>query len=107
MKRYFKSYGKNVVEQLIPSGSSPGKLYERIKVHKKDNPTRPVVSAINTPEYQLAKFLNKLIKPYIPNKFMLDFSQEFINKRKCFAPKPDHVMVSFEVVSLFTNIPLT
>ena len=93
VKRYFKSYGKNVVEQLIPWGSSPGKLYGRIKVHKKDNPARPVVSAIRTAEYQLAKFL-KLIKPYIPSKFMLDSSQEFIDKLKCFAPKPDHVMVS-------------
>ena len=38
---------------------------------------------------------------------MLDSSQEFIDKLKCFAPKPDHVMVSFDVVSLFTNIPFT
>ena len=80
VKRYFESYGRDVVEQLIPSGSYPGKLYGRIKVHKKDNPARPVVSAINTPKYELAKFLNRLIKPYIPNKFMLDSLQEFIDK---------------------------
>ena len=74
-------------------------------MRKKDNSARPVVSAIITPEYELAKFLNKLLKPYIPNKFTWDFSQELLNKVKCFAP--DYVMVSFVVVSLFTHIPLT
>ena len=58
VRKYFKSYGKNVIDQLIPSGSSPGKLYGRIKIHKKGNPAWPVVSMINTPEYNLAKFLD-------------------------------------------------
>ena len=59
VRKYFKSYGKNVIDQLISSRSSPGKLYGRIKIHKKGNPARPVVSMINTPEYNLAKFLDK------------------------------------------------
>ena len=43
VRKYFKSYGKNVIDQLIPLGSSPGKLCGRIKIHKKDNSARPVV----------------------------------------------------------------
>ena len=27
VRKYVKSYGKNIIDQLIPSGSSPGKLY--------------------------------------------------------------------------------
>ena len=79
VRKYFKSYAKNVIDQLIPSGSSPGKLCGRIKIHKKGNPARSVVSMINTPEYNLAKFLNKLIKPYLPKHYILDFTSHFID----------------------------
>ena len=33
---YFKPYGKKVVDKLTPSGSVLGKLYGRIKIHRKD-----------------------------------------------------------------------
>ena len=38
-------------------------LYGTIKVHKQGNPARPAVSMIDTPEYNLAKFLIKLLNP--------------------------------------------
>ena len=41
-------------------------MYGLVKVHKDNNPVRPVVSMIGTPEYQLAKFLDVIIKPYVP-----------------------------------------
>ena len=34
-------------------------------------PLRPVVSMVNTPEYALAKFLDNMIKPYLPQTYML------------------------------------
>ena len=40
-------------------------------MHKKDNPARPVVSMIGTPEYKLAKFLDTIIEPCIPNKYLI------------------------------------
>ena len=106
VKTYFKSYGKKVVGKLTPSGSVPGKLYGRIKIHKKGYPARPVVSMINTPEYQLAKLMDRLIKPYIPNKYMLDSTQDFLQKMNEFTPKKEQITVSFDVISLFTNVPL-
>ena len=80
VKTYFKSYGKEVVDKLTPSGSVPGKLYGRIKIPKKGYPAQPVVSMINTAEQQLAKFMDRLIKPYIPNQYMLDSTQDFCRK---------------------------
>ena len=62
---------------------------------------------INTPEYNLAKFLDKLIKPYLPKQYILNSTSHFIGKFKQFPSNEKQVMVSFEVVSLFTNVPLT
>ena len=40
-------------------------MHGLVKVHKDNNPIRPVVSMIGTLEYQLAKVLDAIIKPYI------------------------------------------
>ena len=66
-----KEYGKKITTSLIPTGSVPGKLYGLIKVHKKDNSAKPVVSMINTPEYKLARFLDSIIKPHVPNSYVV------------------------------------
>ena len=39
------------------------KFYATIKTHKMDNPIRPIVSFIDSPTYQLAKFLSSLLMP--------------------------------------------
>ena len=91
---------------LTPRGCGPGKLYGMCKVHKKDNPMRPVVSMIGTPEYQLAKYLDDIIKPNIPDKFMLYSTNDFLEKMNKFKIRPGDKCVSFDVCSLFTNVPL-
>ena len=60
---YLKSYDNSITGKIVSTGSAPGKLYGTIKVHKQSNPARPVVSMINTPEYNLDKFLDQIIKP--------------------------------------------
>ena len=61
---------------------------------------------ISTAEYQLAKYLDKLIKPHIPSEFMLNSTASFLTKLKDFVFKPSDILISFDVVSLFTNVPL-
>ena len=110
IKRYIKNHVKDVddknLAKLIPCGSSPGKLYGLCKVHKKNYPLRPVISMINTPEYMLAKYLDSFIKPNIPTRFMLNSTHEFIDKISTFSLSGNENMVSFDVTSLFTNVPL-
>ena len=92
--------------KLVPIGSAPGKLYGICKVHKDGYPVRPVVSMIGTPEYELAKFLDSYIKPNIPSKFMLKSTSEFIDKLQDHRLNGSEHLVSFDVTSLFTNVPL-
>ena len=61
---------------------------------------------INTAEYHLAKYLDSIIKPHIPSEFMLESTSSFLGKLKEFCFKPMDILISFDVVSLFTNVPL-
>ena len=84
VRKYLKKhYDNRMTANLIPSGSSPGKLYGTVKVHKPKLLLRPIVSIVNTPEYALSKFLDNMIKPYIPQTRMLksidNFMKEFKN----------------------------
>ena len=96
----------DIFEDIYPSGSQPGKLYGLCKVHKENYPFRPVVSMLGTAEYKLAKYLDQIMKPHIPSKYMLSSTWEFLDKLKLFIFKPSDCMISFDVVSLFTNVPL-
>jgi len=42
----------------------------------------------------------------MPNSFMLESTGQFLYKLNDFKFCSNHVMVSFDVVSLFTNVPL-
>jgi len=90
----------------FPSVSQPGKIYGLCKAHKKGYPLRPVVSMIVTSEYELAKFLDSFIKPNIPNKYMLNYTQSFLDAMKSFNFDSSDKLISYDVVSLFTCIPL-
>ena len=96
-----KEYSK-----LVPSGSQPGKIYGLCKVHKEGEPLRPVVSMLGTAEYNIAKYLDNIIKPCIPSNYMLNSTKGFIETIKSFVFNIQHIVVSYDVVSLFTNIPL-
>ena len=61
---------------------------------------------INTPEYKLAKFLDNIIQSHIPHKYMLKSTGNFINKLHSYKFSSGKKLVSFDVVFLFTNVPL-
>ena len=81
-------------------------MYGLPKVHKEGNPLRPIISSIGTFCYNLAKFLIPILKPLTVNDFNICNSSKFV-KDLC-SQKFDSsvVMASFDVTSLFTNIPL-
>ena len=67
---------------------------------------RPVISMIGSAEYHLAKFLDNLIKPHIPDTYMVGSTPAFLDKLKEVTFSPTDCLVSFDVASLFTNVPL-
>ena len=95
-------------EDLYPVGSRPGILCCRAQIHKPINdgvPSfRPILPAIRTPTYKLSEFFVPLLTPLTLNgcttKDSFSFVAELSNSDS------NLVMASFNVESLFTNIPL-
>ena len=104
-KKYLKKIDGSAA--LIPSASKPGKPYDLAKVHKHNTPLIPLASMVGTPEYKLAKYLDNLIKLNIPHTFLLKSTDDFIERLKQFPCNNSYRIVSFDVVSLFTNVLLS
>ena len=83
-------------------------MYGLCKVHKaslENCPVfRPVLFALNTPTYKLAKFLVSILKHLTNNKFTIKDSSRF--SVEITHQQPDFFMGSLDVDSLFTKIPL-
>lgn len=107
LRRYIKSHiDTNIFDRILPNGCQPGAIYGLAKVHKVGTPLRPVISMIKTPQYELAKFLNSYIKDVTPKTYMLESTDEFLGKVSSIQLNRSKYLVSFDVESLFTNIPL-
>ena len=113
LNKHFKTLENNKISEdeyksICPIGKYPGILYGLPKVHKIviDNIPKfwPILLAIGTPVYKLAKFLVPISSPLTVNdctvKDSFSFAKEVVNF--------DHslFMASLDVESLFTNIPI-
>ena len=96
---------------VYPRGSLPSRLYGNPKMHKvkcsgEIPPLRPIVSSIGAYNYKLAKFLDNLLSPYVNCDFACADTFTFVNEIQNAGINNDNFIVSYDVVSLFTNIPL-
>ena len=67
---------------------------------------RSIVSDINTSTYNLAKFLSKLLSPLRQSDHNVRSTKDFIQNIKRENIPTSYKMVSFDVKSLFTDVPL-
>ena len=92
-----------------PVGTRPSIImYGNCKVHKQQVdgcPTfRSILSALQTPTYNLAKFLVPILNPLTKNEYTVKDSFQFAGE--IYEQDPTLSMGSLDVDSLFTNIPL-
>ncbi len=92
-------------KRIKPRGSRAGVMYGLPKVHKEHTSLRPIISAVKTYNYELAKYLDEILKPLIDDTSMLNDTYDFVNKIGDLRHRTDCYMVSFDVESLFTNVP--
>ncbi|CAH8467852.1 unnamed protein product, partial [Dicrocoelium dendriticum] len=91
-------------DSLRPSGTNVPRLYGLPKIHKANIPLRPILSMVNSPYHTVAQWLVEILEPVRKQlaTYSLRDSFQFV---ECIrnAKLDGKVMLSFDVVSLFTN----
>jgi len=93
--------------QMCPTHYQTPHFYGLPKIHKTGVPLRPIVSMIGAFHSNLAKYLNNVIKPYATNgPSFIKNSTDAISKLSQVSDLHEGIILSLDVVSLFTKIPL-
>ena len=99
--------------KVYPTGLNAGKPYGTAKIHELPElgtfnqlPLRPIVSNIVTALYYLAKRLAKILAPLSRSEYTVENTKDFVSFIKPQEIPPNHQPISFDVVSLFTSLPI-
>ena len=95
-----------IADSVRPSGSRLAHLYGLPKTHKENLAMRPILSATQTYNYALTKWLDDKLKPLAINHYTITDTFEFVNEVNALTLNDGDVLVSYDVSSLFTNVPL-
>ena len=100
----------NEYDKLYPSGSAPARIYSTLKMHKFSSSDslpklRPIVLSTGTFNYNPVRFLCDLCSPLAPNDYFCEDAFTFVSRIKN-ATLSKKFLVSYDVSSLFTSIPL-
>ena len=97
----------NIYRKLYPTGASTPKYYGLPKVHKKNVPLRPIISSRGAATYESAKELARILKPLVgKSPHHVHNTQDFIHSIKDIKIQDHQCMMSYDVHSLFTSIPI-
>ena len=98
---------------MFPDNAKIGRAHGTAKVHKdfaRIPPLRPIVDTIGSTHYGVGKFITKLLNPLSQNDYSLKDSFEAAyrirNDIQDSLYDEGYVLVSFDLMSLFTNVPL-
>ena len=100
---------KQVYDEVRPTGSQRPRMYGLPKTHKEGTPLRPILSMVGYYHHELAKWLASILQPVLEQ-----FSTNCIKDSFTFAQTmqdlrlegKDVYLCSFDISSLFTNVPL-
>ena len=84
-------------------------IYGVVKTHKPNNPIRPIISTVGSCSYGLSKWLVNVLNPIIGtiSDSHIKNNIDLKNKLQSLNCSYEFVMISFDVVSLFTRVPVS
>ena len=98
---------ESLYQRLRPSGSQPTRIYGLPKIHKPEVPLRPIVSCIGAPSYKLSRYITSLISPLAgQTDSHVRNSKHFVEMMSGLSVEEDEILVSFDMSTLFTNVPI-
>ena len=81
-------------------------MYGNPKVHKEGVPLRPILAAFSAPSCKLARFLIGLMDSLVRNEYTVNNTYDFKEELKSLEYPEEIFMASFDITSLFTNVPV-
>ena len=101
----------DVKKHMVPKTANCPNLYFLPKIHKPNNPGRPIVSGCSCPTAQISKYLDHHLRPFVAK--LPSYTQDtthFLNHMEHFnsdlCPLSTRtILVTADVTSLYTNIP--
>ena len=102
---------------MQPDTNQPARLYRTAKTHKFETleditvvhlKFRPIIDQTGTFTYNVAKDISDYLRPLCKNEYSINDTQKLIHKHVIFNStfQDDEEDVSYDVESLFTNIPI-
>ena len=102
----WKILPKEIADSVCQGGSRLAHLYGLPKTHKEKLSTRPILSATGTYNHALAKWLDEKLKPLSVNRYTISDTFSFAEEIQNLDIDENDILVSYDVTSLFTNVPL-
>jgi len=98
---------KQMVEACSPTNNARiARLYFLKKTHKSPMGVRPIVSCCDSPTENLSQFVDYWLQPIMKAQpSYLENSTQLINELRQLEIKPDTILVTIDVKSLYTCIP--
>ena len=94
-------------KKLHSTNAIPPAIRGSVKHHKPNNPPRPIITCRDTALYNTSRYLSDILSPLQNNNgFCVNNSTEFTEKLHGTKTDEYEIMVSFDVISLFTAIPV-
>lgn len=104
--KQLKFFPNTYTPSFQPNVSTLAKFYGLPKIHKTDTPLRPITSTINAPGYYLAKVFFNILDTIFPRTpFHVKDSYQFVHFLRQIKLNPRDILVSFDVISMYTSIP--
>ena len=99
---------KRQTQHLIQKKPSAPNLKAQLKLHKTNNPIRPVINNRTAPAYKLTKHLTKIPQQQISlnNQYNTNSSANLANTLKDIPVQDNHKMITFDIKDLYVNIPI-
>ena len=96
---------ETLFEDMKSMGGQLPKLYGLAKVHKPNVPVRPVLSMPGSPYYKIAEKVTKWLS-MVPESKINCSTKKTVDQLKDVTLDTDEVVISFDVSSLYTNVPV-
>ena len=96
---------KQLLKSIKSVGGQLPRLYGLAKVNKQNIPVRPVLSIPGSPYYKVAEKITEWLSVILESKINCSSKQTVDNLRNISLDQ-DEVLISFDVTSLLTNVPV-